>query len=112
MTFSQYHDNSSPLFKRLNILNFHDLVNSYIAVSIYKFYNKLLPSVFDALFTWINHMHNYNTRLSTKLSYSLPKIRTNYRVYNIRLKAQRFRILLMKALSFLNLIKTLYLTYY
>ena len=31
-------------------------------------------------------MHNYNTRLSTKLSHSLPKARTNYGMHNIRFK--------------------------
>ena len=34
--------------------------------------------------TPINKVHKYNTRLSSKMSYSLPKARTNYGIFNIR----------------------------
>ena len=34
-------------------------------------------------------MHHHNTRLSTELSCSLPKVRTSYGMYNIRLKGPK-----------------------
>ena len=39
---------------------------------------------FVSFFTPINKVHKYNTRLSSKMSYSLPKARTNYGIFNIR----------------------------
>ena len=65
---------------------------------MHKFYNHLLPSVFDKFFIPVNKVHTYNTRLSSKLSYSLPKART---VVNLILdfKVQKYGILLMKSLN-------------
>ena len=51
---------------------------------MHKFHHHLLPSVFDSFFTPISKVHKYNTRLSSKMSYSLPKARTNYGIFNIR----------------------------
>ena len=35
-------------------------------------------------FTLIKEIHNYNTRLSSRMTYALPKTRTNYGIFNIR----------------------------
>ena len=35
-------------------------------------------------FTLLHQIHSYNTKLSAKNSYSLPKTRTNYGIVNIR----------------------------
>ena len=35
-------------------------------------------------FTKVNQKHSYNTRLASKISYSLPQARTNYGKFNIR----------------------------
>ena len=35
-------------------------------------------------FTLIKETHNYNTRLSSRMTYALPKTRTNYGIFNIR----------------------------
>ena len=53
---------------------------------MYKFHNDRLPSVFRDLFISVNKIHKYNyyTRLASKLSYYLPKGRTNYGIFNIR----------------------------
>ena len=32
----------------------------------------------------MNQRHSYNTRLASKSSYSLPKVRTNYGKFNIK----------------------------
>ena len=43
-----------------------------------------MPSVFNHYFTTVNEIHAYNTRLASKQSYSLPKTRTNFGIFNIR----------------------------
>ena len=60
------------------------MVKPSIAVFMHKFHNGLLPSVFDALFGKVNLSHSYNTRLSSKYSYIIPNVRTNYGKFNIR----------------------------
>ena len=54
MTFSKFHEHSSPIFKHLKIVKLPDLVFLNIAVLMYKFHNRCLPSVFDTFFTQAN----------------------------------------------------------
>ena len=61
MTFSKFHQHSSLIFKHLNIVTLSDLVFLNIAVFMYKFHNRRLPSVFDTFFTQVNKRYNYNT---------------------------------------------------
>ena len=84
MTFSKFHEHSSPIFKRLNIVKLPDRVFLNIAVFIYKFHNTRLPAVFDTFFTQVNKRHNYNTRGASNMFYTLTKVRTNYGIFNIR----------------------------
>ena len=56
---------------------------------MYKFYKGELPSTFDNFFTPVNETHAYSTRLSTRKSYSLPKTRTNYGIFNIRFQGPK-----------------------
>ena len=51
---------------------------------MYKFHNDLLPSAFRDFLTSVNTIHNYNTRLASRKTYYLPKLRTNYGIFNIR----------------------------
>ena len=55
----------------------------------YKFHCRRLPSVFQILSscTQANKRQNYNTRSASNMFYSLPKVRTNYGLFNIRFKA-------------------------
>ena len=66
------------------IIKFFDEVTVHIAVFMYKFKNQLLPTNFNVFFTSIKETHNYNTRLSSRMTYALPKTRTNYGIFNIR----------------------------
>ena len=84
MTFSNFDASSSPLFKSLELLKLSDLVYLSTVIFMFKFHNCLLPPVFDKFFVCVNQTHSYNTRLSAKISYSLPKIKTNYGQFNIR----------------------------
>ena len=84
MTFSDYKAHSSPLFSRLKILKFLDLIFIKNAQLMHDYYNNKLPIAFNNLFMSISSVHQYNTRLASKRNYYLPKIRTNYGKFNIR----------------------------
>ena len=84
ITFSGFFEHTSPLFKYLNVIKLFDEVTVHIAVFVYKFKNPLLPTNFNLFFTSIKETHNYNTRLSSRMTYALPKTRTNYGIFNIR----------------------------
>ena len=83
ITFSSFDEHSSPLLKRLQIVKLIDLVELRLAMFMYKFHNRLLSSTFNGPLTHVHQMHSYNTKLSAKDSYSLPKPRTNYGILNI-----------------------------
>ena len=83
MTFTNFHEQSSPIFRKLNIIKLDDLISYHIAVFMYRFNNSLLPSAFDAFFS------NYNTRSAAKQSYYPPKGRTNYGKFNIRFQGPK-----------------------
>ena len=89
MTFSKFHEHSSPIFKRLNVVKLPDLVFLTIAVFVYKFHNRRLPSVFDTFFAQVSKRHNYNTSSASNMFYTLPKVRTNYGLFNIRFKGPK-----------------------
>ena len=84
MTFSDFRAHSSPLFYKLTLLKFQDIIFLNNALFMYNFYGDKLPSVFKDFFISIDKIHHYNTRLVIKKSYYLPKIRTNYGKFNIR----------------------------
>ena len=82
MTFSKFDAPSSPLFKSIKLLKLADLSYLYTSIFMYKYYNNMLPLTFDDSFTRVDEIHHYNTRLSAKISYSLPKVKTNYGQFN------------------------------
>ena len=84
ITFSSFTEHSSPLFKGLNVLKLSDIITLQLAVFMYKFHNQLLPSVFDTFLNPVGNIHCYNTRLSSRMTYAIPKARTNYGILNIR----------------------------
>ena len=84
ITFSNYQDHTNPLFIQLRLLKFHDLIFYHNALFMYDFHTGRLPHVFDEYFALVSQKHNYNIRLASRSSYSLPKVRTNYGKFNIR----------------------------
>ena len=84
MTFSKFDEHSSPLFKKLNIIKLSDLIKYHISIFMFKFHNRLLPSVFNSYFTSVENIHSYNTRATAKKCYYLPKARTNYGLFSVR----------------------------
>ena len=84
ITFSNYNDRTNPLFKLLGIITFSDLVFLLNVIFVYDFTSANLPPAFDDLFMPVYKKHNYNTRLASWSSCSLPLVRTNYGKSNIR----------------------------
>ena len=66
-----------------------DITTFQLGVFMYKFHNNLLPPVFDPYFNSVRMLHNYNTRLSSKMAYVIPKVRTNYGTFNIRFQGAK-----------------------
>ena len=89
ITFSDYNEHTSPLFKKLNICKLSDLAFLYTANCMHDFAFSKLPSPFDNFFVEISKAHHYNTRLASRSSYSLPRIRTNYGKFNIRFQGPK-----------------------
>ena len=76
-----------PIFseiERIEILKVIDLLYLYCALFMYDYYSNRLPLIFNDFFKSINKVHQYQTRLASKISYYLPKARTNYGKSNIR----------------------------
>ena len=78
----------------MNIIKIFDLITFHIAIFMMKIHNNLLPSIFNTLFTPVNCVHSYDTRSAAKQFYYIPKIRTNYGLFNIYLdfKDQKYGI--------------------
>ena len=89
ITLTKCYEHTSLIFKSLNTMKLPDLVTFQIAVFMKKFHNRLLPSVFDEFFTSANDIHDYNTRFSTNQTFGIPKVRTNYGIYDIRFQGAK-----------------------
>ena len=89
ITFSNFDQHSTPLFRLLNIIKLYDLLTLHISVFMFKFHNRLLPSYFDFFFTQVKEIHKYNTRSAANQSYYLPRARTNYGLFNIRFQGPK-----------------------
>ena len=84
ITFFASREHTSPLFKKLNLLKFYDIVYVNTAFFVHQYSNAKLPDVFSDFFTLIRTQHNYNTRLASRSTYSLPSVRTNYGKFRVR----------------------------
>ena len=92
VTFSPLDEHSSPLFRHLQIIKLVDLIELFTGTFTYKYYNNLLPSNFSDLFTPVNQVYSYNTRLASKLSFSLPNTMESF---TFHFKGQKYGIPLM-----------------
>jgi hypothetical protein len=70
--------------KSFNLLKFLDIVYFNTALFLHNFYNKKLPNIFYDFFNPVCEQHSHNTRLASRSTYSLPLVRTNYGIFNIR----------------------------
>ena len=84
MTFSRYHEHTSPLFKALKLLKFFDLVYVNTASFMLQYGLGILPADFNDFFALIKDNHDYATHLVVLNVYAIPPVRTNYGMFNIK----------------------------
>ena len=84
LSFSHFQAHTTELFKKFNLLKVMDIIKLYTAIFMHQFHNGILPKSFNNFFTPVCTRHQYNTRLASKLTFSLPQARTNYGLFNIR----------------------------
>ena len=71
ITSAKYNAHTEPIFKKLSILNIHDLFSLCQLKFYHNYLNKLLPHHFiNMYFKMNNEVHHYSTRISTKLHVS------------------------------------------
>ena len=105
---------TAPLFSKLKVLPL-PLIHTYkVALTMFKVYHDLAPTVFNGLFTRSTDIHNYSTRQSHH--FHVPYVRTNYMKRAISFKgAQIWNSVSMKVtfdcsfLSFKHALKKLLL---
>ena len=85
---STYDANTSPIFKELQLLNFHDIHSFQLGFFMFPLKNSTLPSKFNNLFLINGQIHNYNTRNAH--SFRLPLCRTNTRQFSIYFQGPKF----------------------
>ena len=71
-----YRHHTDGLFHSHNILKICDIYRLNLAVIMFHFQNRELPSVFNNIFTPNDEIHNYPTRQNSM--YHLPKTRTAF----------------------------------
>ena len=84
ITFSSYTATSLPLFKKLHILNIHQINDLLISSFSFSLNNSILPSYFDDFCIENFKVHSYNTRGSKQLHMTFN--RTNYGKFSTREK--------------------------
>ena len=82
MTYSGFRDSSSPLFKKLGLLNIYKLHKLGIGNFIFDLYNKNLPHDLSDYFQEIDHSRD--TRFKLRRNLAIPKIRTAAGQFSIR----------------------------
>ena len=75
ITHSLYLSPSLPLFKKMQILPFQELLSLETAIFMFKLSTNLLPKALNEYFTSNCSIHNYNTRIARNIH--LPLNRTS-----------------------------------
>ena len=66
----------SPLFEKQNLLKFEDKIQLENVLLVSKYFDNILPSIFDNWFILFSDMHNYNTAASLTGKLFKPSFRT------------------------------------
>ena len=89
VSFASYDEHSSPIFRNLNLLKLQNLIHVTILLFMFDYHCNTLPDVFHNFFTQVKSKHNYNTRLATRDTYYISKIRTNYGKFSLRFQGPK-----------------------
>ena len=84
ITFSNYTEESRPLFKSLKILDIYELNTYLTGILMYWYYHGNLPAYFINFFVQNESIHSYNTRSAIKIHIEFK--RTNYAKFSLRCK--------------------------
>ena len=68
---------SGSLFKKQYLLKFDDKIQLENVVLVSKYFNNILPSIFDNWFTLCSDIHNHNTAASSPGKLFKPSFQTN-----------------------------------
>ena len=74
ITFSNYLESTSPLFRTLEILNLKQIVIHRITLMMYKNMLNMRPKFISMMFKKNNEIHNYNTRRGNSLHTSMGDV--------------------------------------
>ena len=88
---SHYRSHSAPLFQKHDILNIYDSYKLELGVFMYKYFNGLLPMSFNAFFTKLPDIHNYDTR--NKSNYNPTRNKKVLLTKQLELRDQSYGIL-------------------
>ena len=64
---SDFYDHTDPLFYRFKTLKVDDIHTLQIALFMYRFHSKQLPTIFEHMFKLNSAVHNYPTRISSNV---------------------------------------------
>jgi len=82
ITKSKYYAHTFELFQQVRILNIVKINKLQTGIFMFRYIHKALPLNFKDYFTFLNEIHNYNTR--TKENLCPVRFRTNYRKHSIK----------------------------
>ena len=80
---STYDANAGPIFKKLELLKFHNIYLFQLGFFMFSFKNSTLPSKFNNLFFMKSQIHNYNTRSAHSFRLPLCRMYKHQTVFNL-----------------------------
>jgi hypothetical protein len=102
MSFASPKTHSSPLFKNLEIIKLHDLIQCQNIILIYQILNKRISEHLISTFRIISFDHNYPTRGNLNQDFRFPLYNTIY-FGKMSVKYQSLKSWQMLKLQFPNL---------
>ena len=100
MTFAKFNEKSRPLFLSLKILSIYELNIYLIALFMYSYFDKNLPSYFNNYFKLNDAIHSHNTRTASKIFIDYK--RTNYGKFSLKFREAQIWNKLPKDLKILK----------
>ena len=82
-THSYNNAHTEPLFRQLNIFDFHKSIIQRTALMMFKYSSNNIPSSMRTLFIRNNEINNYNTRNRTTLHVPIDTTETTYATFRL-----------------------------
>ena len=88
--FSDKYTSAKPLFSKLTILSFDEIVNLQNCLLVFKVLNNEVPEALQELFKNTTNQHHYNTRGAYRNKLNLSEVRTtHYGLQSIKYKSAK-----------------------